>query len=226
MKKISQLLISLSLLLSLGSCGIVEFDEVLLESADMKLNLTTAYLMVGDTLDLKPVFTPDSVKVGDVYLYTSNDTVLIKEGNRLIANMEGSSTVTAVSMLYQKSDSCHVFVMPRWEFDYHDYPHSTVVYADVELPDREFDPSTMTLSAWVADEIRGIGVVRYVKGTRYIEMRVYGLEDKLDISNPDKISFRLYDPKTFTLYIFPQRLDYDGETHGVPGNLFKLSLKK
>jgi hypothetical protein len=216
----------LPFLLSLASCGLMEMDEQTdVVATQMTLQRDTLYIMVGDRLELHPVFTPDSVTVSDVLWTSSADSVLTVSNNVFTGMSEGWSTVRAVSVQRHLEDSCHVYVMKRWENTAREYPYEMMVYATVTVHGQPFNPETMMLGAFVDDEMRGAGELMEWKGRQYVRFRV---GSELPFYNPDGIeetvTFRVYHRQELRYETFTQTILYDGEAHGSLSNLFPLTL--
>ena len=213
------------------SCGLMDMEEQQeLVATQMQLGRDSLYIMVGDTLALQPEFTPDSVTVSDIYWASSAPDVLSVADNVFTARSAGWALVTAVSVARRLEDSCHVCVMPRWESMARQYPHEMMVYADVSVGGRPFTPDEMVLGAFVDDELRGIGEGMEWKGRQYVRFRIGSETAAVDPDNPDDesdevVTFRVYHRSRLAYEEFPQKLNYDGETHGTLSSLFKLSIE-
>lgn len=216
----------LPFLLSLASCGLMEMDEQTdVVATQMTLQRDTLYIMVGDRLELHPVFTPDSVTVSDVLWTSSADSVLTVSNNVFTGMSEGWSTVRAVSVQRHLEDSCHVYVMKRWESMAREYPYEMMVYAAVTVHGQPFNPETMMLGAFVDDEMRGAGELMEWKGRQYVRFRI---GSDMAYYDPDGIeetvTFRVYHRQELRYETFTQTILYDGEAHGSLSNLVELTL--
>lgn len=174
---ISLLLVSSLMLFIVSSCGIIELDEGEETTAvSMRLERDTICVMVGDTFHVDPVFSPDTVCVKDLY-WTHSDTtgiVSIKD-NLIIAEKEGITTVSVVSVLDRLSAECRVQVLPIWDehMTVSKYPYDMVIYADVTFDGKPFDPETMTVAAFSSGQCRGIGEMHESHGIKYMVLRIY-----------------------------------------------------
>ncbi len=216
----------LPFLLSLASCGLMEMDEQTdVVATQMTLQRDTLYIMVGDRLELHPVFTPDSVTVSDVLWTSSADSVLTVSNNVFTGMSEGWSTVRAVSVQRHLEDSCHVNVMKRWEIMAREYPYEMMVYAAVTVHGQPFNPETMMLGAFVDDEMRGAGELMEWKGRQYVRFRI---GSDMAYYDPDGIeetvTFRVYHRQELRYETFTQTILYDGEAHGSLSDLVELTI--
>lgn len=215
------------------SCGIIdiELDEEQMDEIKMYLDRDTIYAMVGDELVINPHFSPDTAIVNDVFWTSSADSVLHIDGYRFTALSEGWATVKAVSVMNQIEDSCHVCVLPRWDTTVPSTPYETIIYADVTVHGKAFDPETMMLAAYVGNELRGIGTMREQHGVKYMEIRVGSEQDGEDSADPEEdpiiqfIKFRVYDKSRFMEEEVPGFVLFDGAAHGTLSNLYKIEIK-
>lgn len=207
-----------------ASCGLMEMDEQAdIVATQMSLQRDTLYTMVGDRIELTPVFTPDSVTVGDVLWTSSADSVLSVSNNVFTALSEGWALVRAVSVMRHLEDSCRVCVMRRWNSTAREYPYEMMVYATVTVHGQPFNPETMMLGAFVDDEMRGAGELMEWKGQQYVRFRVgsdisYYDPDGLD----ETVTFRVYYRQELRYETFPQTIGFDGEAHGTLSSLFEI----
>ena len=210
--KISVLLVTVVTLVTIVSCGLVdyEFDEVLQDRYHMQLDHDTLYIMEGDTFALSPIYTP-YLSNGDVF-WAVDDSILCVNDNNIIANRVGESYVTAYSSVQSLKDSCYVRVMPKWECSPYDYPDEMIVNARVLVNGAFFDPSRMQIAAFVGDECRGVGVVKTYGDNKFVQFRISGvlnMNDDIEI-----VRFRLYIRDMLVCTYFPLKMLFDGETHG------------
>ncbi len=207
------------------ACGLVDFDldDETPEAVEMHLNFDTVYVMVGDEFALSPEFTPDSVSNHEIYWTSSADSVVTAFNNTLYALSEGEAMVSALSVQNRISDSCYVYVMPRWEVASGDYPHDMVVYAHVTVHGQEPNEN-MLIGAFRGLECRGIGEWKEWQGKRYMQIRVYSemMDDEDGVE--ERIRFLCYDRTILQVETFPQRINYDGGTHGSLSSLFELTI--
>ncbi len=211
--------------LSLTSCGLMEMDTEELVAVGMKLDRDSLYIMVGDQLELTPIFSPDTVTQSGILWTTSDEDVLAVSGGVYTAVSPGWAQVRAVNTSYMLEDSCMVCVMPRWETTGREFPYEMLVYADVTVGGQPFNPETMMLAAFVDDDLRGTGQLLEWKGKSYVRFRVGSEMRGTDSGgNNEVVSFRVYYRREHRYDVFPQSLDYDGEAHGTLSNLYKLSI--
>lgn len=207
------------------ACDLMDMENPQISMTEMHLDRDTIYLMVGDELMMEPVFIPDSVTNPWILWTSSNDTILTVNSNTFYALSPGWVQVKALSVTYRLEDSCMVNVMPRWEPTVREYPYEMMVYANVTIHGKPFDPETMVIGAFVDDEMRGVGEMLQWKGQQYVRIRIGS-----DISyyDPDGITetvtFRVYNRKELLYETFPQTLEYDGEAHGTLTSLYNLAL--
>lgn len=226
MKKLTTLLSLAFSMMSFVSCGLIDMDDIPKTVVDMHLERDTVYAMVGDTLTLKPVFNPDTVNITDIYWTTQNDTILHFDDNKFIAMNEGWSTVSAISVSHQVMDTCNVCVLSKWSLDEVPvYPYETVFYADVKVDGEEFNPNEMAIGAFINDQLKGVGIMKEASGIKYMQIRVGS--EMFDESGEIEqiIEFYLYDRKAHTYRLFPNEIEFDGETHGTLSKLYSLTLE-
>lgn len=236
----------------LSSCGLdFEVDDAHAVTATaMSLGYDTVYVMRGDTLTLRPVFKPDSVNNRDVYISSSNPSVV--SVNPITGHLEaigkGWAKLFAESVSSRLLDSCAVCVMNPWVPD-NSYPHETVFYATVTLAGKPL-PEGMIVAAFVNDECRCLGVQQSFHGVAFTLFRVgsetWPYEQNPDIPGIDipvdeeeegegddggyleedreTIEFRCYDFAHYKLYTSPLRINFDGETYGTLSNLYKIEF--
>lgn len=208
-----------------ASCGLLDIDSNDSLPKAMQLDRHTAYLMVGDQLELHPAFTPDDESNIGVLWTSSDDNVLSVGENMFNALSPGTSMVRAFSTDGLMEDSCLVYVMRRWEMTDAEYPYEMLVYAKVTVHGQPFDPATMMLGAFVDDEMRGAGELMEWQGQTYVRFRI---GSDMRYYDPEGISetvtFRVYNRHELLYEEFPQTLEYDGEAHGTLTNLYQLSL--
>lgn len=213
--------------LLLSSCGLMEFETEEIIPTEMHLAHDTLYVMVGDQLSLTPIIKPDSVTISDVFWTTSADSVLSVKDNVFTAVGEGWVMVHAISVSQHFEDSCCVNVMRRWEDRSRDYPYEMMVYADVNVHGKSFDPETMMLGAFVDDEIRGAGELMKAKDCSFVRFRVGSSLSRYSAESlSETVSFRVYYKQEWRYEQFLQTIDFDGETHGSLSGLFELKTDK
>lgn len=212
----------MSLMLTV-SCGIMEMDEQApVLPVDMHLERDSMYVMRGESFTVSPVFTPDSVTLTDMCWLSDNENIVSYRNNEFTAVREGWTVVRGMSISRQIEDSCQVCVLD-WDADSIPVaPYETIVYADVKVGGKVFDPDVMTLGAFITDRLSGLGVMRTFKGVDYMELRVGSdwIDDSGEIIRV--IDFILYDSTTHTTRTLSAAVPFDCETHGTLGNLFHL----
>ena len=144
-------------------------------AAQMKLNFDTAYVYKGYTLNVIPVFEPDSLNITDLY-YTSGDSTVVEVNmltGKIVAVGAGWTKLYAESVSARIKDSCTVCVMEPWDVTQAEYPYETVFYADMTVKGEPLNDN-MVVAAFVGDECRGIGEALEFHGISLMQMRVGG----------------------------------------------------
>lgn len=225
------LLIYTAMLVAMPSCGLLELDpDALPEDArELLLNRDTAYVMLGDTLDLRATVEPDQSLVSSVFWYIEDPDVVQLQDDKFIAVGQGTTLITALYVRTELSDSCLVSVLPRWEASSYDYAYETIIRARVTVHGQPMAPH-MKVAALCHDQIRGVGHIETVGNQSYLYIRVGA--DQLDSGNEEDedwiremITFQLYDPTTLRMQHFPQTLPFDGENHGTLTHPFELTIE-
>ncbi len=222
---------SLLLLLTLQSCGLLDFGigDVIEENPSSpsapKLALTTddIFTMEGDTFSMKALTTTGEVYPYPVFWATEHDSVLVVKDNVFYALSEGETTVTAVSVEDLSRATCTVSVLPKWTAPAQQ-PFETVVLADVRVNGKYFDPETMRVAAFFHSECCAFAEPMEANGIQYVRFRVRSEFLPVTDGDPEQIRFAVHLPGTLQYEFFDQTCDYDGETHGTLGKLFKLSV--
>lgn len=222
-KKLYHITIVLTLALLTGACS--EFFEP--NDATMPVAMTLSShdvtVMEGDTCVIHPLFTPDSISNQAVFWMTADQQVArFLNTDTLIAVTQGSTQAIAISVTdYHKADTCHISVISRWDLTANfDYPEDMVIYADILVHGKPVSDDTL-IGAFCGNELRGLGKTIERNGVRYTLIRVWG---PYAMSN-ETIIFRCYDRRRYTLEEFNEALSFDGESHGSPSNLFRLTIE-
>lgn len=226
MKKFLHSFLCMMLLIpAFASCGLIEFeiDESAQQAYEMHIECDTAYMMVGESIRLSVLFTPDTVSNMQVFWQTEHDSVVFAYGNDLSALSEGDTHIYATSVQNRISDTCFVRVMPRWEVSTADYPYDMVVHADVRVADT-IPGEHLLVGAFVGSEFRGIGRWQQVGNIKFMTFRLFSHFEGYTPDAGERFRFVLFDTKKHRIRNFPQRIEFDGETHGSPSDLFRLSL--
>ncbi len=225
--KLLRLTFGILLTVQVTSCGLLDFglDEDAVTALKMRLNYDTIYVMRGDTFSVSPMFQPDSVSLKDLYIYSDADSVVSVRANRVEAIGVGWATIFAESLSARLLDSCHVYVMERWDsIMVEDYPHETVVYADVTIHGKPFTDDDV-VGAFVKGELRAVGKVVLAQNQRFMLFRIPGDVVADDEKESIPVGFICYNSKTHFYQTFPQWIYFDGETHGLPSKRIQLSLE-
>lgn len=211
------------------SCGLIDLglDEAHPEPAGtMTLRHDTLYVMAGDHFLLQPIFTPDSIANHSVFYQSDNEDIVRMDEDSLLAVSQGWTTLRAISVSSRLVDSCAVCVIDPWlPVSPYAYPHETIIYADVTVDGKQVLPAYddgVMLVALIAGEVRAVG--RHIKafGHDLTLFRVAG-----DLPDEDggtqTIAFAYYHRPTLRYILFPQYVEFDGETHGAPSAPFRIS---
>ena len=217
------LFISGVLCVALSSCG--EFFEPTEATMPTTMTLSShdVTLMVGDTCIIRPLFTPDSISNQAVFWMTADQQVArFLNIDTLVAVTQGSTQAIAISVTdYHKADTCRVSVISRWDLTANfDYPEDMVIYADIRVHGQPVSDD-MLIGAFCGNELRGLGKTMERSGVRYTLIRVWG---PYAMSN-ETIVFRCYDRRRYTLEEFSEALSFDGESHGSPSQLLRLTIE-
>ena len=222
----------------LCACGdLFEFEGNTLVGSKITLDRHSLYLMAGDTYQLKATFDTDTVRNKAIYWMSNNVSVARFDNGVLVAVGEGETTVTGISIEQESTDTCHVVVGYEWgQINPMLYPFDMVVYADITVNGQPLKEG-MQVGAFVGSQIRGLGVQRTSFDTKYTEIRIYSqlkpygpnenqypLETNTEPLSPETIVFRAYDRANHTMYESSETLIFDGETHGHPSNLYRISF--
>lgn len=222
----------------LCACGdLFEFEGNTLVGSKITLDRHSLYLMAGDTYQLTATFDPDTVRNKAIYWMSNNVSVARFDNGVLVAVGEGETTVTGISIEQESTDTCHVVVGYEWgQINPMLYPFDMVVYADITVNGQPLKEG-MEVAAFVGSQIRGYGVQRKFLTVECTELRIYSqlkpygpnenqypLETNTEPLSPEKIVFRAYDRANHTMYESSDTLIFDGETHGHPSNLYKISF--
>lgn len=209
-----------------NSCALIDLEEEQKTVVDMHFGYDTIYVEMGDQFTITPMFDPDTVSIENIYWETSAEDVVSILSNTFTAVGEGWSTIRAISVSARKEDSCHVCVLPKWsEVIMPVTPYETVIYASPKIGDKEFEPRSMVLIAYLGDDIAALGQLKEQNGHKYILLRVgseiFDEEEYMDVT----IKLKLFDrkDKTFRDISCSEYLPFDSESHGTP--LIPLTLK-
>lgn len=180
--KTLRLLCCTSLLVQLASCGLLDFDvdsDFSKIAAEMSLNYDTVHVLVGDTVDLRPSFKPDTLNLRDVYVSTSDTDVVVVDmlTGRISAVGVGWAKLYVQSVSARLQDSCTVHVMETWVDKTAIYPYETVFYAEVTVNGKsltEADMENIKVGAFVNDELRCLGEFLNIHGVGRMVFRVGG----------------------------------------------------
>ncbi len=222
------------------SCGLMDLEEPeQLPVLEMSFGQETYYAMAGEEFAIDPIFNPDSVTVSDVYWESSDETVATIYDNSVIAKNEGWTVISATSVSKRATASYELYVFPAWGAEPQDNPYEMVVYAEVTVDGKPYNPEDMVVAAFCGDECRGIGEMKESKGKQYMVLRIGGslsnsetiysdpnvvFEEDEDEPFQERIVFQCYDRKNHLLMKARRGLVFDGETHGYISDLYKLEF--
>lgn len=154
------------------SCDFFDLDSIGAESAlTMRLNYDTLYVMRGDTIQLMPIFEPDTINITNLYAFSNNDNIVSVQGGKILAVNEGRAKLYFQSISARLLDSCFVYVSRPWEVDEDDYLYETVFYTHVTVEGQPL-PDHMTVAAFVGRDCRAIGQLRTYHGITMMQFRV------------------------------------------------------
>lgn len=232
MKYLLQLILFGSIIL-MSSCGdfyTFEETEARPDSVGITVAQDTAYLMVGDTLPLRVIYTYGNTTDNPVFwMPLAEDTIKcgVISNDSLTALRAGEMDAVAVcSSVSMQTDTCHVIVLEPWVTDSIARAYQDMIYyAHVTVDGREYDPANMIVAAFNGDEIIGVGEMKEWSGIRYVQLRMFLDIGAVDESTLVSVTVRCYDKSTFNVYQSYDDLYFDGETHGTLSNLLELRLR-
>ena len=212
--------------LSLTSCGLLDYDmEEGREEVAVAMNLErdTMYVMTGDRFKLTPLFEPDTVNIGDLYFYTDRPNILFFSTEGFEALEPGWAKVYAMSVSSRISDSCAVCVLEPWDYVIANYPHETVIYAEITVNGVEATEDD-EFAAFVGSELRAFGDYNIAYDKEFFIFRVS--HELLGPDTPrERINLYKYDSVGHNLYTGSQWFYADGESHGTPSNPVKIDFR-
>lgn len=206
------------------SCGLIDMDfgEGTQMAYEMTLDHDMAYVILGDSFVLKPIFTPDTVSNHAVYYQSTYDSIAKIVNDTIVAVGEGETRISAISVQDVKTATCDVVVLPKWEVNPYDYPYEMVVYADVKV--RGAAPTDdMKIGAFYGTQLRGTGEWIEHKNIKLMQFRIYSSYSG-NAESGERIRFYCYEKDSLMLKRFPENLYFDGETHGSLKEPFKLTI--
>ena len=219
----STLLIALTM--SASSCAdLFDMDDAIVPS-EMTLDTHAVTLMVGDSCVIKPIFTPDSLSNNVVFWMSLDPEVAsFVSGDTLVGRSIGSTEALAISVTdYTRADTCAVEVIDHWDLPIEDFPHETIVYANVLIhgqPPTDDD----VIAAFYQGEVRGIGQMFEMRGHSVMRIRIAGDFVDDDDLEQNSVAFRCYRKHEHQLLTFPQWIYFDGESHGTPSSPLQLQI--
>lgn len=201
------------------SCGLIDMeldDGEVQEEFEMKLTHDKVHVFVGDSFFVQPVFIPDSVANKEVFLQVESEDIVRNVNDTLVAVGVGDTQILFVSVEGAKTAYCDVMVLDTWALNSNTFSDDMVVYANVTVNGKPFDPETMEIAALAGSEFRGSGNIIEVGGRECIQFRVYSYMEwgTDEPTQPEEIRFAIYDKQNLSLEYLPWAVPFDGETHG------------
>lgn len=222
--KIYSILIAMGLVLT--SCGdFFEFNEEpdSWDGVTMSVPLDSAYIMQGDSLPLVADFTPHNPNGNPVYWMLKDTVSGTLVGDTLLGVSPGVVRLTAIGGNGRLSEECTIFVIDRWNGERLniDYPSDMVIYSDVSVDGKPWDPQTQTLGAFVRGQLAGLGVAHRAYGIDYVELRIWaGAND-----NIGTVTFRLFDRANHALLTSEENVEFQGyKTYGTLSALYPITF--
>ncbi len=215
-----------SLLITLVVASCAELTEPVTLPSSMTLERHDVTLMVGDLCVIHPVFIPDSLSNNTVFWMTDNPEVAtFIMGDTLLGVSPGKTNAIAIAVTdYNKIDTCAVEVIERWTLPEEDFPHETIVYANVVV---HGEPATddHIIAAFIGGEVRGIGEMFEMRGHSVMRIRIHGDFVEPDEMDVQSVTLRCYTRSKHLLETFDYWLYFDGETHGTPSAPVRLEIR-
>ena len=220
--KITKTLLFLSIMALCTACGEYWEGGDPVPVRQMRLPRKVISLMVGDRYQIPVEFTPDNPSNREVWWQMGNYEVADMDNGYVVGVSEGLTLAYAMSVSDRLQDSCLVNVIPGTYLNLKQYPYDMVIYADVTIHGKKYtaeDEDTLIIAAYCENELRGIGKMRTAQGKPYMEIRIWSpfeFGDWIDL-------MCIYRGKAL-IELFPDILQFDGDTHGTLSNLFPLVI--
>jgi len=211
--------------MALTSCAdLFDMDDAIVPR-EMTLETHAVTLMLGDSCVIKPIFTPDSLSNNVVYWMSMDPEIAsFVSGDTLVGLSIGTTEALAISVTdYNQIDTCAVEVIDRWQLPDEDFPHETIVYANVLIhgqPPTDDD----IIAAFYEGEVRGIGQIFEMRGHSVMRIRIAGDFVDNDELDQQSVAFRCFRRSHHELLTFPQWIFFDGESHGTPSEPLQLEI--
>ena len=130
-------------------------------------------------------------------------------------------------MAGEKSDTCHVRVLPLWVIDPYVFRYDMVVYADVKVNNQNAHDN-MVVGVFGQDEdglsqLKGLGNLRRsADGLTYMQLRIYSNND-----NGEPLSVKCYDRSQALLMESNDRLTFENNsTLGTLSSLYSIVFEE
>lgn len=191
----------------------------------MTLETHEVTLMVGDSCVIRPLFSPEQLSNNSVYwMSAAPEIATFVSADTLLAVSPGTTEAIAIAVTdYNKIDTCIVNVINRWALPEDDYPHETVVYANVRIHGEPLADDDV-VAAFVGGEVRGIGQMFEMRGHSVMRIRIAGDFVEPDEMEQQSVAFRVYSKRRHLIETFPQWIYFDGESHGTPSAPMLLEI--
>lgn len=189
---------------------------------EMRLPRKVINLMVGDSYEIPVEFSPDDVSNSEVWWQTGDEDIAEMRNGLVVGVSEGLTKAYAMSVSDRLQDSCLVHVFPGTYLNPNEYPYDMVIYADVTIHGHKYtaeDEESLIIAAYNNYELRGIGKMREWNGKPYMEIRIWS-----PFEYGDWIDLMCIYRGRSLIELFPDILQFDGETHGTLSNLFPLVI--
>lgn len=218
-----------AMVIGLSGCGeIFEVEEISeLSVAELTMDRHTIDLMVGDTFQVPAKVTPDSLAQRGIYWESADSSIVRISEGKVQALATGETTVRAIAMAGEKSDTCHVRVWPLWDLDPYAFRYDMVVYADVRINNQAADDN-MLVGVFGQDDdgrsqLKGIGRMRRTAdGQSYMLLRIYSNGD-----NGEPLTVRCYDRSQAMVLESSARLEFENNnTLGTLTSLYSITFEE
>jgi hypothetical protein len=219
----------LAVVIGLSGCGKpFEVEELPEEQlAELTMGRHTIDLMVGDTFQVPTKVTPDSLAGRGIYWESADTTIVRISEGKVVALAPGETSVKAIAMAGEKSDTCHVRVLPLWVIDPYVFRYDMVVYADVKVNNQNAHDN-MVVGVFGQDEdglsqLKGLGNLRRsADGLTYMQLRIYSNND-----NGEPLSVKCYDRSQALLMESNDRLTFENNsTLGTLSSLYSIAFEE
>lgn len=196
----------------------MEFDPDTQQINSITFSHGKVYVMERDTFFLAPYIYPDNAASKSIAWESEDEDIVHCSHDTIIAEKIGVTRLIVTTVLNQKSDTCIVHVIPRWEVDSYTYPYDMLLFAHVTMDGLPL-PSHVRLAAFWEDTPRGLAF----PVDREKSIYCFRIWSYFDNSN-DSITFQAYDSRNLQRYFIDYSLKFDGQTHGIPSDPINLKF--